>query len=79
MGIEQDAEQWLVKVACKKAIIKGVTVVVAWVGSGAVAGLLAHAGVTVDQVKLQEYLTGAALVALKAGEDYINLKYGTNI
>lgn len=79
MGLIEDGEQWLFKVAAKKAVIKTVSFVVAWIASGIVQGYLTKFGVTYDPVTLQAALTGAALTGLKMLEDYINLKYGTNI
>jgi hypothetical protein len=79
MGLITDAEGWLFQVAAKKVIIKVITIVVAWLLSGVVAGYLTQAGITVDPVKFQAYLTGAAMAGLKILEDYVNLRYHTNL
>lgn len=79
MGLFQNAEGWLFKVAAKKVIVKAVAIIATWLTSGIVAQYAAQAGVTADPLKLQEYMTATALAGLKALEDYVNLKYGTNL
>lgn len=79
MGMIQSAEKWLFSVAARKVVIKGVTIVLAWLASGAVQTVLTSNGVSYDPVKLQAALTGTALAGLKALEDYINLKYEWNV
>ena len=78
MGIIADAEGWLFKVAAKKVIVKAVSMLTAWIVSGFIAGALAQAGVTVDPIRFQAYMTGLAMIAVKGAEDYLNLRYGTN-
>ena len=79
MDMIQNVESWLFKVAAKKVIIKVATMVVAWLASGVIQGYLTQAGVHYDQNQLQAALTGLMLAGLKAIEDWVNLKYGTNI
>lgn len=78
IGIIQNAEGWLFKVAAKKIIVKVVSIVVTWLTCGIVAHYATQFGITADPVKLQAELTGLALTGLKGAEDWINLRYGTN-
>src|SRR5258706_10312096 len=79
MGLIDETKEYFFHVMAKKVAVKAVTIIVMWLTSGVAAHYLAQAGVTVDQAKLQVYLTGLTLTALKVGEDYVNLKYGWNI
>ena len=77
MGIVDNVQGWIFRVALKKGVARAVMVVVAFLTSAKVSALLQAWGVTLDPAALELSLTAALMGALEMARNFIKFKTKT--
>ena len=76
MNIVDNAKEWLVTVALKKAVKKGVQALIAVLVGVKVAGVLKQLGIEIDPMQLEAGLTLFAMAGIEFARNFLKQKFG---